>query len=923
MGMRASQSEQTGGIGISDVTSAFQRLGWGPAINYQHDLGTDLFVQARDERLQDLRLIIGVQVKAGPSYFQEPVSSPDGELCGWWFRDGDRRHVDYWLSHSIPHLIVLHDLDSRVSSWVHVTEDAVVSTGVGAKILVRRANTIDADHREALLKVAGAGQPGVPWEGSVWMAGAAIPSPARLRHALVVPRLIAPHPNQGRQHPLTAEQAVAMLMQARLFELEQFAAEFPEVPRAAEAEERDDWTWRLFAALYARVTASATDRLLARVDDAPRPAMRAAAAVAAASALIEDGDANQAVELLDRALDGDDAEPVDHAWLLVHRARCRAEIGELTAARENAVAAQASRAAAPNDATASAVAASAAVLLFNTSTWGERNVEEVITGADTAASWWRAQTTSRGLDAIVERAFKDWARDTSITFGGEDVANNQLHAAALAASHSGDQAAWRYLSALGATNQLLRLDRHADPQTAADALTALRLAGDHQALGLAVRRLAQDGPARAVTIAAAEIDLDRSTRTTGHADLTLLQRGGHLVETETASRIIHWLLAAIADPTAFAERTSPSYLLGHQLVETLGGVANAGDHEAQQAIVGHLLGLPPVTDDFYATYCAQLVYALPDQAWDAAQAARAHETAGRHNDRLRIGLLRVAARHGDEPARAVLLEEAEAGSLDAAAALGDVRELPKPVVATQVAKLAASARETVTDAHAGKHGMGGDGSESLALLNVWHPEQADWVPLVELLDDGVVSADAKRGALRLLAMHTDRIPAATREKLVPAVTRIAKKQMPGFVMDQRDASAEAALLAAALGAPEIDPAEQVTALLAGGYADRRFAATLAGQSGSPEQAGLLAALAADDHPLVRAASCAALAKLANDTDAGRLVIDALHRCATDPGTQVPATLAAALQDIAAPLADALRERLLEHPSAAVRQRAAA
>lgn len=920
--MRASQPEQTGGVGISEVTSAFQRLGWGPAVNYQHDLGTDLLVQARDERLQDLRLIIGVQVKAGPSYFHEAASA-DGEPCGWWFRDSDRRHVDYWLSHSIPHLIVLHDLDSRISYWAHVTEDAVVSTGVGAKIFVPRTNTIDADHREALLKVAGAGQPGVPWEGSVWMAGAAIPPPARLRHALVVPRLIAPHPNQGRHNPVAADQAVAMLMQARLFELDQFAAEFPEVPRAVEAEECDDWTWRLFSALYARVTASATDPLLARVNDATHPAMRAAAAVAAASALIEDGAADQAVELLARTLKQDDAETVDHAWLLVHRARCRAEIGELAPAREDAVAAQATRAAAPNDATASAVAASAAVLLFNTSTWGERNLEEVITGADTVASWWRAQTTRRGLDAIVERSFKGWARDTSMTIGGEDVANNQLHAAALAASHSGDQAAWRYLSALGATNQLLRLDRHADAQTAADALTALRLAGDHKALDLAVRRLAADGPARAVTLAAAEIDLDRSTRTTGRADLKLLQRGGHLVEPEAASPIIRWLLGAIADPTAFAERTSPSYLLSHQLVETLTGIATAGDHEAQQAIVEHLLGLPPITDDFYATYCAQLVYALPDQVWDPAEAARARETAAGHNDRLRIQLLRVAALHRDQPARAALIEEAAAGSFDAAGALGDVRELPGRVVATQVSKLASSARRTVTDAHEGNHGIGSDVGRSLALLNVWHPEQAAWDPLVELLADGAVSADAKRGTLRVLAVHTDRIPDTTREALVPAVSRIAKKQMPGFVMDRRDASAEAAVLAAAIGAPEIDPAEQVTALVAGGSADRRLAATLAGGSSSPDHVGLVVALAADQDPLVRAASCAALAKRAKDMDTGRLVVEALHRCAADPGTEAPATLATALNDIATPLADALRERLLEHPSAAVRQRAAA
>jgi hypothetical protein len=71
-GMRASRQEQVGGAGTSEVSAAFERLGWGVVENSRHDLGTDLFVLARDERLFDLGLVVGVQVKAGDGYF-----SPD------------------------------------------------------------------------------------------------------------------------------------------------------------------------------------------------------------------------------------------------------------------------------------------------------------------------------------------------------------------------------------------------------------------------------------------------------------------------------------------------------------------------------------------------------------------------------------------------------------------------------------------------------------------------------------------------------------------------------------------------------------------------------------------------------------------------------------------------------------------------------
>lgn len=924
--MRASQQQQTGGAGIGEVSAAFERLGWGPVENHRHDLGTDLFLQVRDARLYELGLIVGAQVKAGASYFRDPALGGDGQPVGWWFRT-DRAHADYWLAHSVPHLVVLHESDSHVSYWAHVTADAMVSTGAGAKILVPKVNTVDVEHRDSLLKVAGARQPGVAWEGSVWMAGADIPAAARLRHALIVPRLIAPHPNAARDRPISPEQAAAMVMQARLRELGRYAEQFDAVPHPAEATNSGDWGWQFVGALYARVTGAGTEPLIAAADQAADPAGRAAATVAATSALTEDGDADRAAELLSEAISRDDAEPVDQAWLRVQRARAHAEIGLLDEARADAVAAQASRTAAPNDATASAVAASAAILLFNTSSWGERDLEQVITGADTAASWWRAQTTSRGLDAIVERSFSQWARDTSTTFGAEDTANNQLHASAIAASHAGEQSGWRYLSALGATDQLLRLDRHSDPVTAADALTALRLAGDEKAVKLAVAHLAADGPARAVTLAASRIDLGRSTRTTGRADLQMIETGGDLIDQPTATAFIRWLLAASADPARFAERTSASYLLPHQFIETLTGVIAAGDPAGQAETIEYLLALPAIADQYPAAICARLVEALPADAWTEQHASRAANRARNHHEALRLALQAVAVRRGDENVRSQLVDEAAGGSFDATAALADVRDLPPQVVETQVRSLSEAARRMRADANRGKHDIGSDVGRALALLNLWHPDLADWPPLVDLLGDEEVSADHKRGALRLLAEHAERIPPMVGNQLKPIAADIAAgkgKVVPGFFGEMRDASGEASLLAAAVGGLDEERAgRQLLALTHGGPGDRRWAAALAGSDESREHTGILSALTADQHPHVRAAAGAGLARRLSAGDSSPIVTAALEICVEDPGTWVPARLAASLQSTETAAAGELLERLRQHPSAHVRHLAGA
>jgi hypothetical protein len=388
-------------------------------------------------------------------------------------------------------LVVLYDLETRTAYWEHVTADKVVSTGVGAKILIPLASTVDEDHRQALLEVAASQRPRIEIEGTAWSGIESIEPLDRLRYAMIVPRLVAPHPNAGRDHDPTPEEAVALLVQARLRELNDTPV------RGREGSAVSSWMLRFVDAMRERVTGEGTGAIVALIEDAPDPAKRTAATVAAATALIEDEDADRAVELLEGALMHDDADPVDHAWLQVQHARACAEVGRLEDARSEAVLVQTVRRNAPTDVTASALAGAAGILLFNTASWGQHDIADVIAGADTAAGWWQNQTTSRALFALAERSFRGWGQDISVTIAAEDVVNNQLVSASLLASHAGEQADWCNITALLGRDHLLRLDRDATPEDAAAGLMSLRLAGHERPLKLACNALpptARPGP---------------------------------------------------------------------------------------------------------------------------------------------------------------------------------------------------------------------------------------------------------------------------------------------------------------------------------------------------------------------------------------------------------------------------------------------
>lgn len=910
-GVRATDQEQKGSAGSSEVRANFARIRWGTAPNPDHDLGTDLFLMARDRRFFDLGLMVGAQVKAGyasdpkAKYFKGKVKDRStGGVIGWTFRD-TREHFEYWLGHQLPHLVVLHDLDTKTSYWVHVTADRVKYTKKGAKIFVPAANTVDPEHLDALLEVAASKVARAEWEGSAWIGAGELAPSRQLRYALLTPRLVAPHPNQGAKLPLTAAQALALLVQVRIHDVER-RTDNDDGDAARDA----SYGWQLVDAFRSFLEDGKPEEFDSLSPaTAAEPYEQAAASILHAAALVEDGRPDRALALLDAQLSEDRLDPVDHAWVQVQHARILIELGRLDEARDELLPLIGFASQAPGDVTAAALAGAAANLALAAADWDLQDIGATIAAADTVASWWRQQTVSWGLAEQARGMFDEWARESSIQILHDDPAWRHLRSATLMAGLLGDHAAWRRHSSQLGMHMLTARAPETEVETVEQALTTLRVAGDHKATKLAARRIRRNGPAVAVELAVERVSPATSTRTTAHADLRLLIEAAEVMSETQVAEVVDWAVRTYADPTGYLETVRPQFLVHYELLELLAALVPPASPADQGRICDFVLGQPPVEDQGVASYLARLVPKIPDQAWTPDRAQQAAGRADGDNSELRFPLLAAAARLRDD-VRERLQEEASQGSLEALGALRDVRILEPRVVEGLVSHLSAHVAEEIAHAQAGTirlstHDYGRD----LALLNFWHPEYADWDSIYTLLREGQYGVYLD-GPLKLLAGQVPELPDEVVGRLRPLARAVADAPPPTqFFFPVADARSAALALLTALERRQGEPERtSLAALVSGDAASRREAA---GQCGDPTDAtalGVLLALAGDAEPEVRAQAAVVIAERAVEGDVAARA--QLPRLARDPGVLVPSALArVALSDSSGWLlnSDELRE----------------
>ena len=921
--MRAPQNEATGTSGQSFVKGEFEELGWGAVPNPEHDLGTDLWLMARDENRFDLGALVGAQVKTGESYFKSAKKDEgSGEVVGWWYAEEDDSHFDYWSEHTTPHILVLRDAKTKTSYWVHVTSEVIQSTGKGNKILVPASQTVDEGSRDALTSVATSPTKAVSLDGSAWGASWKVPPSDRLRYALMAPRLVAPHPNKGEVLP-DATEAIAMLMQGRFSDLRDVAS--PDKRKEAEGvADPDSYVWDLFDATW-KWAVSGDLSSLSDLPEATDERYLVATAVVRAAALMEHGQPEAALAAVRAVRSREGLGTVDLAWLRSHESRCLVELGQLEEARDLALEVQKLRAVAPSDPTATALVAVSTVLVFDMSGFGMRDVGELIQSIDTSTRWWRSQTIASGLEKHFNEQFNGWGRDSSVTWAAADTVWTSLRSATLLAGLSADHSGWRHTMSLLARRELMKATS-TNLEVIFESLTDLFRAGAKKELVLATRKLGDDGPAEPLVALTARLDLESTPRSCLQSALAFLRYAGDFADAANADRHAAWLITSLENADELRERLKPLFLIETSMLEALGGLMRSISLSMRRQVMDHLLSLTVIEDQSVASGYGRIVALLGDDDWTEDDLSR---LSARTDDNWELqddidGVLAAS----DPDFRIGLQEKIRQGDLTALGNFGKVSELPEDVAGGAITHLVSRIETQVAQARSGMYGLGGaELGQALVVLNAWHPNVAEWDVVGTILDEPKSHPSHILGTLHTLGRIAEQLPDAQKVRLKRILEGIADR--PAYERDtalipSNSSPQSAAKLALLRIFPEELMDVTMQGLLAGAPSDREVAAILAGERRAEGDQNLLVSLSRDPEPQVRAAAIMGLAKwLAGEEDGAEL--SARVRALVEAGGPLTAKqVSGYLLDMpSSGTRQTLLRSLADHPSALVRARVAA
>lgn len=101
-----------------------------------HDHGIDGHIEIKVDGRASGRLV-GVQVKAGRSYFKKRAR-------GGWSHPVKKRHRDYWALHSLPVVVVLVDVETRVAYVQEASPSLMVPSGNSYKLYVPAAQSLSS-----------------------------------------------------------------------------------------------------------------------------------------------------------------------------------------------------------------------------------------------------------------------------------------------------------------------------------------------------------------------------------------------------------------------------------------------------------------------------------------------------------------------------------------------------------------------------------------------------------------------------------------------------------------------------------------------------------------------------------------------------------------------------------------------------------
>src|SRR5262245_1014276 len=137
--MGKKSTDPTNRIGINAVEAIFlKEFKWIFREQHVSDFGIDAQVEAVVDGKQTGRLF-ALQIKTGPSYFKR---KGDGYVYY-----GDNKHLEYWLDHSLPVFIVIHDPSRNLTLWQRVDRERCRPTETGWAIDIPETQVLEKSQR--------------------------------------------------------------------------------------------------------------------------------------------------------------------------------------------------------------------------------------------------------------------------------------------------------------------------------------------------------------------------------------------------------------------------------------------------------------------------------------------------------------------------------------------------------------------------------------------------------------------------------------------------------------------------------------------------------------------------------------------------------------------------------------------------------
>src|ERR1700730_1682924 len=130
-------TQRTDRLGLHKLGEFFAGVGWLFREQPTDDYGIDAQVEITDGH-DALGALIGIQIKSGYSYFREQT---DDTIV---FRSNDR-HIEYWLKHALPVIIVLYDDVADALYWGVISEVTIKRTGKAWRVDVPKENILSGE----------------------------------------------------------------------------------------------------------------------------------------------------------------------------------------------------------------------------------------------------------------------------------------------------------------------------------------------------------------------------------------------------------------------------------------------------------------------------------------------------------------------------------------------------------------------------------------------------------------------------------------------------------------------------------------------------------------------------------------------------------------------------------------------------------